>query len=140
MEEQLMPIRQVPHGTSVGMETEQNVYTDVYRLLIAGMIATNALFLIGLVLALIHPQFFPLSVSWVRQQYHWRVVIQGLASGNPTAFMMIATGLLILTPVARVIVSIYAFFVDGDLKYVAVTSAVLFIIVMTVALGLLGLK
>ena len=48
--------------------------------------------------------------------------------------------LLILTPIARVIISVYAFAVDRDYKYVAVTSAVLFVMALTVVLGLFGLK
>lgn len=122
------------------MATEQNVYTDVYRLLIAGMIVSTILFLIGLVLAFIHPQYFPLSADWVRSQYHWKAVIHGLASGNPNTFMMIATMILILTPVTRVVVSIYAFFVDHDMKYVVVTSIVLFIMIVTVVFGFFGLQ
>jgi uncharacterized membrane protein len=47
---------------------------------------------------------------------------------------------LILTPVARVIVSIYAFWIDHDLKYVRVTGAVFIIMVITVILGLLGIR
>ena len=122
------------------MEKEQNVYSGVYRMLIAGMFATNVLFVIGLVLALIHPQYFPLSASWVRSQYAPSVVLHQLLHGQPNSFLMLGTLLLILTPVARVIVSIYAFWVDHDRKYVIVTSTVLVIIVVTVVLGLLGLR
>jgi uncharacterized membrane protein len=119
---------------------EQNVYSDVYRLLIAGMAASSVFFLIGLILALIQPHYFPLSTDWVRQQYEWKVIRRGLASGDPTTYLLIATVLLILTPVARVIVSIYAFFVDKDHKYVALTSIVLAIMILTVALGLFGIQ
>lgn len=123
-----------------GHEVEANVYADVYRLLMAGMILSSIFFAVGLVLALLHPRHFPLSAEWVRQQYHWGVVFHGLASGNPSSYMMVATVLLILTPVFRVIVSIYAFFADGDHRYVAVTSTVLLVIILTVVLGLLGLR
>lgn len=119
---------------------ETNVYVDVYRLLIAGMIASFVLFVVGLILALLHPQYFPISASWIRQHYHWSAVKHGLATGDPTTFLMIATVLLILTPVARVVVSIYAFFVDGDHKYVAVTASVLAIMILTVILGIFGVQ
>ncbi len=119
---------------------EENVYADVYRLLIAGMVVTNILFVIGLVLALVHPRFFPLTPDWVRSQYHWRTVLHGLLQGNPSTFMMLGSLLLILTPVARVIVSIYAFWVDHDRKYVALTMLVLIVIIITVILGQLGLQ
>ncbi len=119
---------------------EENVYADVYRLLIAGMVVTNILFVIGLVLALVHPHYFPLSSEWVRSQYHWRTVVTGLAHGNPSSYMMLGSLLLILTPAARVIVSIYAFWVDHDHKYVALTTLVLIVIILTVILGQLGLQ
>jgi len=125
---------------SGGGIAEENVYSDVYRLLIAGMVVTNILFAIGLVLALVHPHYFPLSADWVKSQYHWRTAIMGLLHGNPSSYMMVGSLLLILTPIARVIVSIYAFWVDHDRKYVLVTSTVLVIILLTVVLGRLGLQ
>ncbi len=122
------------------MVGEQNVYADVYLMLIAGMIVSNVLFVIGIVLALLHPQYFPLSARWVRQQYRAGLVFQGLIHGQPTAYFLLGTLLLILTPVARVMVSIYAFWVDHDLKYVRVTSGVFVIMVITVILGIFGIR
>jgi uncharacterized membrane protein len=122
------------------MTEEQNVYAGVYHMLIAGMIVSNVLFVIGVVLALLHPQTFPLSPDWVREQYHPSVILHGLAHGQPTSFLLLGTLLLILTPVARVIVSIYAFWLDHDHKYVAVTLTVLIIMILTVILGLLGVR
>jgi uncharacterized membrane protein len=104
------------------------------------MVASNILFLIGVVLALLHPRFFPLAAEWIKQQYHWETVRHGLVTGDPNTYMMVATVVLILTPVTRVMISIYAFFVDRDFKYVAVTSFVLLIMVATVVFGFLGLK
>ncbi len=122
------------------LSTEENVYSDVYRMLFGGMIVSTALFLIGMVLAMLHPQYVPLSSRWVRSNYQVHVVLHGLVTGNPTAYMLVATVLLILTPVTRVIVSVYAFWVDHDHKFLAVTSVVLLIMVVTVILGELGLK
>jgi uncharacterized membrane protein len=84
--------------------------------------------------------YFPLTEDWVRSHYHWSTVIHGLAAMDPTVLMMVATILLILTPVARVIVSIYAFWVDHDRKYVVVTSIVLGIMVLTYLLSKAGLQ
>lgn len=113
---------------------------DVYRLLIAGMIVSSVLFAIGIVLAMVHPHYIPLSTRWVRSQYHVSAVVHGMLQGDPIAFMLVATVLLILTPVARVVVSIVAFFIDRDYKFVAVTSIVFLVMVVTVILGELGLK
>jgi uncharacterized membrane protein len=122
------------------MAEEQNVYAGVYHMLIAGMIVSNILFVVGIVLALIHPQYFPLSTSWVREQYHAGLVFHGLMHGQATSYFLLGTLLLILTPVARVIVSIHAFWVDQDRKYVAVTSTVLIVMIVTVILGVFGIR
>ncbi|HLK33087.1 MAG TPA: DUF1634 domain-containing protein [Terriglobales bacterium] len=120
--------------------TEENVYVDVYRLLIAGMIVSSVLFAIGIVLAMLHPHYVPMTTAWVRSQYHFSAVLHGLRHADPTAFMLVATVLLILTPVARVVVSIVAFLVDRDYKFVTVTSIVLLVMILTIILGELGLK
>lgn len=119
---------------------EENVYVDVYRLLIAGMIVSSLLFASGIALALLHPRFIPLTTRWVRSQYHVGAVLHGITHGDPTAILLVATVLLILTPVARVVVSIVAFFIDRDYKFVAVTSFVFLVMVITVILGELGLQ
>jgi len=46
-----------------------NVYADVYRVLLGGMIVSTTLFAVGIIRALLGPRFVPLSASWVRQQY-----------------------------------------------------------------------
>lgn len=120
--------------------TEENVYTDVYRMLIAGMIVSSVLFAIGIILAMLHPQYVPLTSRWVRSEYHAGLVVHGLLHGDPSAIMLVATVLLILTPVARVVVSIVAFLIDRDYKFVAVTSFVFLVMIITVILGELGLK
>lgn len=122
------------------MTGEQNVYAGVYHMLIAGMVVSNVLFVIGVVLGLLHRQYFPLSAAWVRQQYHASLIFDGLIHGQATAYLLLGTLLLILTPVARVIVSIYAFWIDQDRKYVAVTLSVFIIMILTVILGLLGVR
>jgi uncharacterized membrane protein len=118
----------------------QNVYAGVYHVLVAGMVVSNLLFGVGLVLALLHPQYFPLSARWVRLQYHPSVVLHELTHGEANGYFMIGTLLLILTPIVRVLVSIYEFRVDGDRKYVAVTGTVFFVIILTIVLGLSGVR
>lgn len=119
---------------------EENVYVDVYRLLIAGMVVSTILFAVGIVLAMLHPQYIPLTTRWVRSQYHVSTVIHGLLHGSAPAYMLVATVLLILTPVARVLVSIAAFAADRDSKFVVITSFVFLVMVLTVILGELGLQ
>jgi uncharacterized membrane protein len=123
-----------------GASEELNVYGDVYKVLLGGMVVSTALFVVGIVRALLRPQFVPLTPDWIKQHYHWPVIIEGIRAFDPTVIMLIATALLILTPIARVIVSIYAFAVDHDRMFVLVTLIVLLVILLTVVLGLFGLK
>ena len=121
--------------------TQDNVYAGVYRVLLGGMLLSSTLFAVAMVLALLHPRSYPLSSQWVLEQYRWSTLLHGLARGEPFSLMLIASILLILTPILRVAVSIYAFAVDGDRKYVVVTSIVLAVIVLTVLLSkFAGLK
>jgi uncharacterized membrane protein len=120
--------------------TEENVYVDVYRVLLAGMLISSALFAIGLVRALLHPETYLLTLEWVRSHYHWAATWQGLKVFDAFTLMMVATALLILTPVLRVVISIWAFWVDRDYKYVVVTSTVLAVIGLSVVLAHFGVK
>lgn len=120
--------------------TEENVYEDVYRVLLAGMLISSALFAIGLARALLHPETYPLAPELVRSHYRWTAIWQGLKELNAFTLMLIATALLILTPVLRVVISIWAFWVDRDYKYVVVTSIVLGVIALSVVLAHFGVK
>lgn len=120
--------------------TEENVYSVVYYALLGGMIASSILFAIGIVRALMHPGYYPLTTDWVRSHYNFSWVMHGLATLDPVALMMVAALLLILTPIVRVIVSIYAFLVDRDFKFVVITGIVFLVMVTTVVAGLLGLR
>jgi uncharacterized membrane protein len=126
--------------STTGMEGEENVYSVVYHVLLVGMYASTALFALGILVALLHPHFFPLDRAWILEHYTWQNFSHGITHAHPVALMLAATALLILTPVMRVVASIYAFAVDRDFKYVFITSLVLAIMALTVVLGLLGLR
>ncbi|MGH9521985.1 MAG: DUF1634 domain-containing protein [Terriglobales bacterium] len=120
-------------------ERDKNVYAAVYHALLYGMIASSALFAVGLIRGMLLHTYFPLTEQWITDHYHWKVVMHGIATADPTVLMMIACVLLILTPVVRVVVSIIAFAQEGDRKYVLVTSVVLAVIVLSILLGHEGL-
>ncbi len=129
-----------PAEIKPGETADSNVYATVYRVLLGGMVVSTLLFAIGIVRALLHPSYVPLTPGWIRQHYHVSVVIHGLVAGDPTSIMLVATAVLILTPVSRVLFSIYAFAVDHDRKYVFLTSVVLLVMIVTVVLGIFGLQ
>lgn len=97
-----------------------------------GVIIAAAVMLIGLIMLLItgnsgyYANSYPTTLTAI-----WH----GLFLGRPFAYMMAGTFLLILTPVLRVIVSIYAFFVEKDMLYVVITTTVLLILVVSFIIG-----
>jgi uncharacterized membrane protein len=131
---------QEPEIAETPTSTEENVYSVVYYALLGGMIVSSILFAVGIIRALMQPTYYPLSADWVRSHYSFSWVMHGLETLDPVALMMAGAILLILTPVARVIVSIYAFFVDRDFKFVVITGIVFLVMIVTVIAGLLGLK
>lgn len=118
---------------------EDNVYAAVYRALLVGMMISTALFVVGLIRGMMLHTYFPLNEQWITSHYHVGIAVHGLMTLDPTILMMIATVLLILTPVVRVIVSIIAFAIDHDRKYVLVTSTVLAVMILTFVLSRFGL-
>ena len=62
-------------------------------------------------------------------------VLAGLAHGDPLAILSLGLLVLLLTPVARVLVSILAFARERDWLYVAITALVLLILVVSFLLG-----
>ena len=116
----------------------EEVYGRVYHVLVAGMFSSTALFALGLLRALLSHETVPLTRRWVQAQYDWSIFWDGLLHFQATSLLMLATFLLILTPVLRVLVSIYAFALEGNGRYVVVTSIVFGVICLTLVLAKLG--
>ncbi|MFD1318941.1 DUF1634 domain-containing protein [Loigolactobacillus zhaoyuanensis] len=70
---------------------------------------------------------------------HFDTIFQGLLQLKPFAIIMLGLFCLILTPVLRVAVSIYAFAKERDRLYVIITSAVLLILLFGMVLGYLDI-
>jgi uncharacterized membrane protein len=66
-------------------------------------------------------------------------VWQGILTGNPVAVIMAGLLVLLATPVLRVAVSVVAFALEGDFRYVVITSLVLLILLASFALGKAGI-
>ena len=66
------------------------------------------------------------------------VILQGVIALKPFAVMMFGIFLLILTPVLRVVVSIYAFAKESDYLYVVITTIVLIILAVSMVVGYFG--
>ncbi|SJZ99931.1 Uncharacterized membrane protein [Pilibacter termitis] len=62
-------------------------------------------------------------------------IFQGITQIRPFAFLMAGLFLLILTPILRVVVSIYSFARERDKLYVGITIVVLCILLFAMMLG-----
>ncbi|MBM7710893.1 DUF1634 domain-containing protein [Enterococcus xiangfangensis] len=94
-----------------------------------GVIVSAAIIVIGLVLLFLRPTAIqtPTSLS---------LIFQGLLRLRGEAFIMLGLFCLILTPVLRVVVSIFAFAKEKDYLYVVITVIVLIILIIGMSLGL----
>ncbi|RHW48829.1 DUF1634 domain-containing protein [Bombilactobacillus bombi] len=101
------------------------------KILRVGVIISVTVMIVGMVLLLIkgdggYGSHFPTTFA---------AIGRGLLQFKPDAILMLGVFLLILTPVLRVIVSIYAFFKEQDYLYVYITVFVLIILVGAMIAG-----
>ena len=118
--------------------TQENVYSGVYHTLVAGMCVATTCFVIGVALALLRP-----STSFTvdgAQAFHYASILPGILRADPIAFMALGTIITIITPIARVFVSLVAFIIDRDRQFAWITLLVLLSAVVSLALGLLGFR
>jgi uncharacterized membrane protein len=106
------------------------LYVSVYKALIAGMVLSNVLFVTGLILAIVLKA--PIgSMLGEAHGPHLRHAAQVL---SPVTILEAAIIILILTPIARVTVSLAAFLIDRDYKFAVMTAIVLTTITVTILL------
>lgn len=129
---------QTLHQLTAAAQPRENVYSGVYRALVVGMAISTPLFVIGVALALLHPDGRLLTPAALKAYYHPFYFCRQLIRLDPEAFLMLATLAMILTPVSRVVISLIAFAKDGDRHFVTITGLVLLIILLTLALGIFG--
>ena len=111
-----------------------DVQLIIGKILRLGVLVSATVMLIGLLLLIVkgnggYPNnTFPTDFTEI-----WH----GIAQLKPYAIMMLGIFLLILTPVLRVIVSIYSFYREGDNLYVVITTIVLVILGISFVFGIL---
>jgi uncharacterized membrane protein len=112
----------------------QSINKVVTTVLAVGMYATVGSYLIGLVLLFAKGDLVP-EIS--KQYFHsFGSLVSGILSLNPRAFLYTGTITLILTPISRVLISIFAFWKEKDKKFVFVTMVVFVVILAGVIAGM----
>ncbi|BAP85645.1 membrane protein [Paucilactobacillus hokkaidonensis JCM 18461] len=115
------------------MKSVENLIGKVMQV---GVFLAAAVMLLGVLMFLITGN------SGYSGDYHpttFASLMTGLVQFKAYAIIMLGLFLLILTPVLRVIVSIYAFYVARDKMYVWITTIVLIILVFAMIIGIYGI-
>lgn len=102
------------------------------KILRIGVAVSATLLIIGMLLAIIHG-----GTGYSEYQFPtiFTEIFSGIAAFKAGAVIMLGLFCLILTPVLRVVVSIYAFAKEGDYLYVWITVIVLVILIIGMAIG-----
>lgn len=123
-------MKQSPKNVS---EEMADVEVMIVKILRIGVIISASIMIVGIVLLILtgksgYPgDTYPTDFSQIGQ---------GLIQFKPFAIMMLGIFCLILTPVLRVVVSIYSFYKEHDRMYVIITTAVLIILAVCLIVGI----
>ncbi len=108
------------------------VISNVLR---GGVLLSGAIILIGVILFYIRYFSAGSGNNAAAFPHSLGAVGQGLARGDPLAIIALGLLVLLITPVLRVAVSIVAFGLERDWRYVVITSIVLAILIVSFVLG-----
>lgn len=113
-------------------EMEQ-IETTIGKILRYGVLISSIVMIIGLFLYIL------IGSTGYATNFHYSSIndlLNGLIHLKPYAVMMLGLLLLILTPVLRVVVSIYSFYKEKDYLYVYITVFVLIILIISFIIGI----
>lgn len=115
--------------------SEDRVMSNIIGwLLQGGVMLSSAVIILGLILLAFTPQAF--SQTSVKTFPHTLGMLWiGLQSGQAEAVITLGLLLLIATPVLRVAVSVVAFGLEHDWRYVVITLIVLAILIISFTIG-----
>lgn len=120
-------------------EETRKVEVVIGKILRIGVVTSAIVILIGMGLYFMNGAGYPTTtvkgVSMVDFPKRFSDIFAGIMAGKSYAVIMFGTFLLILTPVLRVVVSIYAFYKEHDTLYVIITTIVLVILMFAMFMG-----
>ncbi|HUX41411.1 MAG TPA: DUF1634 domain-containing protein [Rectinemataceae bacterium] len=106
----------------------------------SGVIISAAVIVIGLMLLVYHGMAGLTSgiATAFEFPHTFGAVFAGVAKLDPVSVISLGLLLMIITPVTRVAVSIVAFAMERDWRYVGITTLVLLVLLVSFALGKAG--
>jgi uncharacterized membrane protein len=126
----------MPERKQADIDAEnQEIELEIGKILRIGVVVAAVVILFGLVLT-----FATGTTGYPAGVHPHRImsILRGTVQLKPYAVLMTGIFLLILTPVLRVVVSIYAFIKEKDRLYAIITSVVLVILAFAMVLGYFG--
>ena len=122
------------------------VDTAISVLLRGGVFLSTAVVILGVVLTFVHhPQYVSDRTALTElvdpagsYPHNVREVLSGARGRHGQSIVMIGLLLLVATPVARVAFSIVVFLIERDGMYAAMTAVVLFLLLLSLFLGIAG--
>jgi uncharacterized membrane protein len=126
----------MPERKQADIDAEnQEIELEIGKILRIGVIVAAVVILFGLILT-----FATGTTGYPAGVHPHRImsILRGTVQLKPYAVLMTGIFLLILTPVLRVVVSIYAFIKEKDRLYAIITSVVLVILAFAMVLGYFG--
>jgi uncharacterized membrane protein len=119
-------------GETAGARRTELIISYVLR---GGVLLSAGLLILGALLYYIRALQVGLPARPAPIPHTLADVFHGLAQGDPLAILSLGLLVLLLTPVARVLVSILAFAQERDWLYTAITTLVLLILLVSFLLG-----
>lgn len=116
-------------------EEIEDVELIIGKIMQIGVLIAGAVLIIGVIALLVQGDG---GYAANAHPYRPGTILAGVAAFKPYAIMMLGIFLLILTPVLRVVVSIYAFIKEKDKLYAWITTVVLIILVIAMIIGYAG--
>ncbi len=113
-------------------EQRRDLNAVVHSVLVVGLAASTVLLLIGVALALVEHSPLPNSTIPIGE------AVQRVIGLRPSGFMNLGLFVLILTPVLRVVGSLFVFLYERDWRYLGITALVLVVMLISLLTGHAG--
>jgi uncharacterized membrane protein len=135
MDERLDTEEQSTDGGLIGLQRDYQMNRTISFVLRGGVLLSAGLLILGALLYFVRVLWGGAPANPLSFPHTPGDVISGLAHGDPLAILALGLIVLLLTPVARVLISIFAFARERDWLYVGITTLVLLILLVSFLLG-----
>lgn len=135
MDERLDMTEQTPEASGATPQRDYQMDRIISFVLRGGVLLSAGLLILGALLYFVRVLWDGAPANPLTFPHSLGDVFSGLGHGDPLAILALGLIVLLLTPVARVAISIFAFARERDWLYVGITTLVLLILLVSFLLG-----